>query len=78
MKAQIKKQTETELLKSYPIKGQVIGWFYRTTETSNNAWLIEGSDFWGRKISIQGDDPKILIVKADLETKKIMAKLKGN
>lgn len=65
MKAQVTKLSEQELLELYPIKGKVSGWYYRTTETSNNAWLVEGSDYWGRKISIQGDNPDELILQAE-------------
>jgi len=65
MKAQVTKLTESELLESYPIKSIVNGWYYRTIETSNNAWLLEGSDCWGRKVSLQGDDPDTLIQKAN-------------
>ncbi len=71
MKAQIQKLSDSELLKQYPIKGQVTGWYFRTIETSNNAWLIEGSDHWGRKLSLQGDDPEKLVVAAEREAKRI-------
>ncbi|WP_456426972.1 hypothetical protein [Rhodocaloribacter sp.] len=71
MKAQITKLTDTELSQSYPIKGEVTGWYYRITETSNNAWLIEGSDHWGRKILIRGDDPDNLIEQAEKEARNI-------
>ena len=61
MKTEIQKLSEHEILKSYPIKGKTYGWYYRTTETSNNVWLAEGSDIWGRKISTQGSDLETLL-----------------
>ena len=77
MKTEIHKTPETEILKSYPIKGKTSGWYYRTTETSNNAWLIEGSDLWGRKISIQGSDLDALIIEAEKQTLEIKNETKN-
>lgn len=77
MKAQVTKLTESELLKSYPIKGNVSGWYYRTIETSNNAWLVEGSDCWGRKLSIRGNDPDVLIQKAEEQASEINGQRKN-
>lgn len=71
MKDEIQKLSEIEMLKSYPIKGKTCDWFYRTTETSNNAWLVEGSDVWGRKITIHGDDPQALLVEAERQASNI-------
>jgi len=61
MKKEIRKQSESEILKSYPIKGKLIGWYFRVVETSNNAWEAEGSDLWGRKVQCSGFDPEALI-----------------
>jgi hypothetical protein len=61
MKLPIERISETELQKSYPIAGVVPGWFFRVEETSNNVWLAEGSDGWGRVVSYQGtDDQEVL------------------
>ena len=71
MKSEIQKLTDSEMLKSYPIKGKTIGWYFRRTETSNNAWLVEGSDVWGRKISIQGSDPDAILAAAEKQVSSI-------
>ena len=71
MKVEIQEQSESEILKSYPIKGKTTGWFYRTTETSNNAWLVEGSDVWGRKVSVRGNDLEALLVEAEKQASNI-------
>ena len=71
MKVEIQEKTEGEMLETYPIKGKTTGWFYRTTETSNNAWLVEGSDVWGRKISVRGNDPEALLVEAEKQASNI-------
>ena len=77
MKAEIEKLSENEILESYPIKGKTDGWFYRTIETSNNAWLIEGSDVWGRKITLQGGDPEALLIEAEKQAVDINNKAKN-
>ncbi len=74
MKKEVQKKSESELVKRYPIKGKVEGWYFRTQETSNNAWEVEGSDQWGRKVYRQGDDPKILLEEAVLEAMRISGK----
>ncbi len=71
MKAEIHKKSESELLEKYPIKGKVEGWFFRTYETSNNAWEVEGSDQWGRKVYCQGNDPEALLEEAVLQAQRI-------
>ena len=50
------------MLGEYPIEGKLPDWYFRITETSNNAWLVEGCDIWGRKVSRTGDDPDELLV----------------
>src|ERR1044071_1897433 len=56
MKRSVEKISEAELLRSFPIAGRVPGWFFRVGETSNLAWLAEGSDCWGRLVSSRGSD----------------------
>jgi len=52
MKKEITEKAEEEVLRSYPIKGNTTGWVFRSTETSNNAWEVEGTDKWERKVSV--------------------------
>ena len=47
--------------RKYPIAGRVQDWYFRLTETSSNAWLVEGCDVWGRVVSRQGGDPEKLL-----------------
>lgn len=58
---EIQPKTPQELLEDYPVDGQLPNWFFRVTETSNNAWLVEGCDLWGRKVSRSGGDPDELL-----------------
>jgi hypothetical protein len=61
MKRLVEKQIESEVLSQYPIQGMVDGWYFRLTETSNGAWLCEGTDLWGRKASCQGSNEALLL-----------------
>ena len=71
MEKEIHKIPESEILERYPIKSAIAGWYFRTIETSNNAWQLEGSDVWGRKVSCQGCDPVRLIIEAEAMAKNI-------
>jgi hypothetical protein len=71
MKKSVEKISELEILESFPIKGDVQGWYFRTTETSNGAWFAEGSDQWGRIVSATGGDPEQLLKDLSLQARKI-------
>ncbi len=58
-------------MSEYPLHGQVQGWFFRRREISNGAWLVEGSDRWGRLLSSTGGDPESLFAKLIVEAKEI-------
>ncbi len=77
MKKEIVEKTEEEILRSYPIKGNTTGWFFRSTEVSNNAWEVEGTDKWGRKVSRQGDDPNKLIAECEKAAEEINSTIKN-
>ncbi len=61
MKVKVERKSDQEIRRAYPIAGRLPNWYFRTTETSNNAWLVEGSDVWGKTVSRQGGDPDELI-----------------
>ncbi len=44
------------MLAEYPISGLLPGWYFRLRETSNQAWLAEGSDAWGRQVSCRVEE----------------------
>ena len=77
MKLEIHVLSEAEILESYSIKGKTKGWYFRAIETSNNAWLVEGSDVWGRKVTIQGSDPETLLKDAEKEASNINIETKS-
>ena len=61
MKLEKHRRSEEQMRLEYPIAGRVTNWYFRATETSSNAWLVEGCDVWGRKVSQQGGDPDQLL-----------------
>ena len=61
MKLRVEKKSDTEMRNEYPISGRLPEWYFRSTETSNNAWLVEGSDVWGRTVSRRGANPDELL-----------------
>jgi hypothetical protein len=48
MKKPVRKMTESELPRDGLARASVPGWYFRVTETSANAWLVEGSAIRGR------------------------------
>lgn len=61
MKRKRKKLTEADVRRHYPIAGHFPGWWFRIREISAGAWVVEGSDVWGRTVSRQGADPDSLL-----------------
>ena len=51
MKRPVVKKTEAEVIATYPIADLLPGWYFRLRETSNQAWLAEGTDLFGRQVS---------------------------
>jgi hypothetical protein len=68
-------KTTTEMLREYPIDGKLPNWYFRVRETSNNAWLAEGSDIWGRKVARAGGDPETLLAACIEDAAKIISQL---
>ena len=77
MRKKIEKLSEPEILESFPIKSEVPGWYFRTTETSNGAWFVEGSDQWGRMVSAKGGDPEQLLKELSSQAREINESIKN-
>ena len=73
----IQLRTIDEMRREYPIEGHIDGWFFRIRETSNNAWLVEGLDVWGRKVSRDGGDPAALLAECVNDARSVV-KRTGN
>ncbi len=77
MRKKIAGKSDEAILRNYPIKGNTTGWFFRAKETSNNAWEVEGTDRWGRKVSRQGGDPNKLIAECEKAAEEINNTIKN-
>jgi hypothetical protein len=71
----IEPRTSDEMRRVYPIEGRLAGWFFRAVETSNGAWLVEGCDIWGRKVSRSGTDPDVMLEACVSDATAILAQL---
>jgi hypothetical protein len=61
----------------FPIADLVEGWFFRQREMSVGAYLVEGTDLWGRMVSRSGDDVDALLVACAEDARRIQSKI-GN
>lgn len=75
MKKLVEKLSEVELRKTHRISALVPGWFFRVRETSNNAWLAEGKDIWGRIVSCRGSDDQDALKKCAKQAQDINQQL---
>ncbi|MDI6843447.1 MAG: hypothetical protein QMC94_03495 [Anaerosomatales bacterium] len=57
MKRETPRLDEAVVMSGYTISDRLAGWFFRMIETSNGAWMAEGTDLWGRQVAHRGDDP---------------------
>ena len=72
----VKPRSRDDMLKEYPIESSVRGWFFRHTEVSNNVWLVEGCDLWGRKVTRTGTDDKALLSECEDDARSINNQVK--
>jgi len=73
----IRTRSREDLMKDYPIESSVAGWFFRYTETSNNVYLVEGCDLWGRKVSRSGTDPAATVSECEADAREINKQVSG-
>jgi len=71
MKVRVQKMSEEGILADFPIKGKTHGWFFRMEEVSNGAWIVEGSDRWGRRVSRGGGDPDEMLAACEEDVARI-------
>jgi hypothetical protein len=71
-KREIEARSREDMVKEYPIENKLTDWYFRITETSNEAWLVEGCDIWGRKVSRTGGDPEHLLSACVSDAEKIL------
>lgn len=64
-------RSRDEIIEDYPIESSVPGWFFRYAEVSNNVYLVEGCDRWGRKVTRTGSDEKALLSDCEADARAI-------
>ncbi|HSK74174.1 MAG TPA: hypothetical protein VK892_20910 [Pyrinomonadaceae bacterium] len=67
MKKLIARKTREEMLRTHPIISNIEGWFIRIAEPSNNIFLVEATDQYGRIVSKSGSDPDNLVKEVEKE-----------
>ena len=46
---------------SFPLHNLLSGWYFRVREVSAGAYVAEGTDLWGHKVSHQGTDSRAVL-----------------
>ena len=67
----LKRKDPIEVQEAFPITGVVEGWFFRQTEVSPYAYVVEGTDLWGRTVSRAGSDPDELLALCAADARQI-------
>jgi len=75
VKREVARRPEEELKLEFPMAGIVEGWFFRVDEVSAGAYLAEGIDVWGRRVSCSGTDPDELLERCVKDAREIQAGL---
>jgi hypothetical protein len=77
MKALVRKLDADEVRRDYPIADRVPGWYFRMREVANCAWLVEGTDLWGRQVSDSGSDEQQLLDSCIAAAERIRAQVES-
>ena len=72
----LQRRTPGDMRRYYPIEGCLNGWYFRREETSNGAWLVEGSNVWGSKVSRSGSDPEALLNQCVHDAQSLIAQMR--
>lgn len=75
MAKEIAAKSRAQMIVDYPLEQGVDGWFFRQQEVSAGAYLVEGSDCWGRKVSRTGGDPDALLNECVMDARAICAQV---
>jgi hypothetical protein len=73
----VRRKDPAEAQNAFPIAGVVDGWFFRQTEVSPGAYLVEGTDLWGRMVSRLGGNPDELLSLCAADARNISDEAKG-
>ena len=67
----VKQKDPATVQQAFPMTGVVEGWFFRQTEVSPYAYVVEGTDLWGRTVSRAGSDPQELLALCAADARQI-------
>jgi hypothetical protein len=56
MKKIVSPKSEKVILRTHPIVSNAKGWYIKVVETSNEAFYVEATDYYGRIVSKQGSN----------------------
>jgi len=76
VKRPVTPKADSELLVEYPIADRLDGWFFRVREISVGAYLVEGSDRFGRIVSRTGGDAEQLLAQCVLDAGTIQNRIR--
>jgi hypothetical protein len=75
VKQPISAKTEDELRQDFPLHDRLVGWFFRIDEVSAEAYVAEGSDRYGGRVSRQGSNPDELLEQCIADARSIEASI---
>jgi len=78
MKRPVRRIPDAVLQEEFPTQGKTPGWRFRITETSNDVWLIEGSDAFGRQVRRDGGDFDRLMAECEADARQINEAVREN
>ncbi len=60
-----------ELLSTHPIRAKATGWFFRLEDSPTGVWSIDGTDPWGRSVTLTGNDKDDVLARAEANAQRI-------
>ncbi|HSG97532.1 MAG TPA: hypothetical protein VLA11_06040 [Woeseiaceae bacterium] len=66
---------DRDIRQSFPVRGEVKGWFYRVEELPTGYWQVKGRDRFGQTVSSVGTNPEDVLRSAEEEARTLSASL---
>lgn len=60
MQTPVRERDPAVLRRRYPLADELPGWFFRVEEQSSGHYVAEGTDPWGRIVSVSGGDDALV------------------
>ncbi|GEM_PF-2765983 len=63
--------SESELLKKYPLKSNLEGWYFSVDQVATLTWYVQAKSIYGFEMSISGsDEPEFMIEQCEIAIRK--------